>query len=80
VVTLGKGLAEALRSLAAAGSTGTWTTTMVDDYHVQTLKLEALGLVKLKPRLITRGKFRGETRGYDVVVTPAGRRVLKAAP
>lgn len=70
---LPKNLAEALRSLAAGP---TWTITMVDDYYTKALKLEKLGLVKFKPRLRARGKYRGQPYGYDVVVTTAGMKLL----
>lgn len=68
-----KALTQALRSLAAAEST--WTITMVKDYYVATLKLEQLGLVTFKPRLVQHG----ETNGHDVVVTTAGKQHLQGA-
>ena len=72
-----KTLAEALRTPAAGP---TWTITMANDYYASALKLKKLGLVAFKPRVVKRGKYRGQPNGFDVVVTAAGQLALEKVP
>jgi len=75
---LAKPLQETLTQLGAAGSSWTIRLGLVQREHV--LKLEKLGLVKLRPYYTAsrvRGQCRGHMNGYDVVLTSAGRDLLR---
>ena len=70
---LTKTLAGALKMLSSGP---TWTITMVPAYYASAVKLQDLGLVEFRPRLVKRGKYRGQPDGYDVVLTAAGTQAL----
>lgn len=71
-----KGLQASLSQIAAAQSK--WSHD--GQYDLQdAIKLEKLGLVKLRPRytgLRARGQCRGRLDGYDVALTDAGKALL----
>ena len=71
-----KTLQASLRQLSTGIS---WTVEMDDTIYQASLKLEKLGLVKLRPcytGLRARGQCRGRLNGYDVVLTDAGNALL----
>jgi len=79
-VKLAKSLHAVLAQLDEAGCT--WTKALEDSHNQAALKLEKLGLVKLRPCYTgqrARGACRGRLDGYDVMVTPAGKALLLEA-
>jgi hypothetical protein len=73
-----KALQASLQQLDAAGSS--WTIEMDEQRRQDVLKLEKLGLVKLRPCYTgqrARGQCRGRLNGYDVSVTPSGKDLLR---
>jgi hypothetical protein len=70
-----KGLLETLAYI----QWGWYASGMVREQWLRVLRLEEIGLVKMIPRLVTRGRWAGTGmhKGFDVRPTPSGIALLK---